>query len=259
MARSKEEQEKVNADTRAAADSSTLAAALDLLWNERPAPKRGPKPALTLEVIARAGIGLADADGLGAVTMQSVADALGYTKMALYRYIPGKDELVALMVDLGLGAPPPLAPGEKGWRPRLELWARRLSELFTAHPWTLEATIGARPLGPNEMAWLEQAVETLAGTGLPGAEKLDVAAILSGHVRATTQQSVGAHGRPEQAFEAIVGLVLGPHRDRYPALSAAYTEAAEGGQDQALEFGLDRILDGVEMHIAAARERPAAP
>jgi AcrR family transcriptional regulator len=249
MARSRDESENTG--------NGEVGAAMDLLWNQRPAPRRGPKPALTLADIARAGIALADADGLAAVTMQSVAAALGYTKMALYRYIPGKDELVALMIDRGLGSPPPLAPGTGGWRPRLELWARELFVLFAAHPWTLEATTGIRPLGPNELAWIEQAVEALAGTGLSGADMLDVAATLSGHVRAMAQQSVPGRGEPERAIGATIGLVIGAHRDRYPALAAAFADmAANGGQDQALEFGLARILDGVEQHIAAPRGRP---
>jgi AcrR family transcriptional regulator len=237
----------------AGAGGDALAAALGLLWDEHPAPRRGPKPALTLGAIAREGIRLADADGLAAVTMQGVAAALGYTKMALYRYVPGKDELVALMIDHGLGIPPPFDAGTEGWRAKLELWAVRLSVLFAAHPWALEATTGIRPLGPNELAWLEQAVEALAGTGMPGAEKFDVAATLAGHVRATTQQSVTANGEPERALEAVIGRVMGTHRDRYPALSAAFADmAARGGQDQALEFGLARILDGVGLHIAAS-------
>jgi AcrR family transcriptional regulator len=242
-------------DQNASASRATLAAALELLWDEHPVPRRGPKPALTIGAIAREGIRLADADGLAAVTMQSVAAALGYTKMALYRYVPGKDELVALMIDHGLGAPPPFTPEAEGWRSKLEVWALRLSALFTAHPWALEATTGIRPLGPNELAWLEQAVEALDGTGMPGAEKFDVAATLAGHVRATTQQSAAANGEPERALEAVIGRVLGVHRDRYPALCAAFADmAAKGGQDQALEFGLARILDGVDVHIAAARD-----
>lgn len=246
MVQSKDE----NAGTEAAG------AAMALLWNERLAPKRGPKPAFTLDDIARAGIAIADADGLAAVTMQSVAAALGYTKMALYRYIPGKDELVALMIDRGLGSPPPLAAGAEGWRPRLELWARELFVLFAAHPWTLEATTGIRPLGPNELAWLEQVVQALADTGLSGADKFDVAATLSGHVRAMAQQSAPGRGQPEQAIGAMIALVIGTHRDRYPALAAAFADmAANGGQDQALEFGLARILDGLELHIAASRGR----
>ena len=58
---------------------------------------------MSLEGIAQAGIEIADAEGIAAVTMERVADALGFTKMSLYRYVPGKNELVALMIDSALG------------------------------------------------------------------------------------------------------------------------------------------------------------
>jgi len=91
----------------AATDAAAAqAGAIALLWDRPATPRRGPKPALNLEAIAEAGIGVADADGLAAVTMQRVAAALGVTKMALYRYVPGKAELVALMIDMGLGEAP---------------------------------------------------------------------------------------------------------------------------------------------------------
>lgn len=72
---------------------------------------------MRLDAIAAAGIDIADRDGLSAVTMQRVAERLGVTKMALYRYVPGKVELVALMIDLGIGEPPRLATIAGGWRP----------------------------------------------------------------------------------------------------------------------------------------------
>src|SRR5436190_23908188 len=111
---------------------------LRLLWENRPPPKRGPMPTLRLDEITRAGIELADRDGLGALTMQRVAEAVGVTKMALYRYVPGKTELVALMVEGAVGAPPQAPPGD--WRARLEDWAQRLLERFARHPWALDAT-----------------------------------------------------------------------------------------------------------------------
>ncbi|GAB3759951.1 hypothetical protein [Microlunatus parietis] len=40
--------------------------------------------------------------------------------------------------------------------------------------------------------------------------------------------------------------ILSRHADRYPEASAAFAAAASsGGQDAALDFGLDRILDGL--------------
>ena len=223
-----------------------------LLWDRRVTPRRGPRPGLSLEAIAQAGIDIADADGLAAVTMQRVAAALGVTKMALYRYVPGKAELVALMTDLGIGEAPRFSDKAEDWRRRLDWWARQMFTRFWRHPWALETTVGARPLGPNELGWMEEAVAALAGTGLEGGEMLDVAATLAGHVRTIVQQRAAlADGRPEQAMEAAIASLLRDRQERFPALSAALSSAAEHrSQDKALGFGLARILDGVGLLIA---------
>lgn len=219
--------------------------AVALLWGEHTGPRRGPKPTLTLAAVTQAGIELADAEGLAAVTMQRVAEAVGVTKMALYRYVPGKDELFALMTDTGIGEPPALT-GD--WRQRLEQWAREMFDRFGRHPWALETTLGARTFGPNEIAWTEVAMAALAGTGLHGGEMLDVAVTVAGHVRALVQQ--GASGNSEQVVQSSLVDVLRGRADRFPALAAALASAAEHGSwDQALAFGLDRILDGVELLI----------
>jgi hypothetical protein len=55
----------------------------------------------------------------------------------------------------------------------------RLYERFSRHPWALEVTVGVGPIGPNEVAWLEEVAAALAGTALTGAETLDVAAAWS--------------------------------------------------------------------------------
>jgi AcrR family transcriptional regulator len=221
--------------------------AIPLLWRQRTAPKRGPRPTLSLDAIAAAGIDIADRDGLSAVTMQRVAERLGVTKMALYRYVPGKVELVALMIDLGIGEPPRLATIAGGWRPKLETWALRMFDRFAEHPWALEATIGARAIGPNELGWLEQAAAALTGTGLTGSEILDVAVTLVGHVRTIAQQAAMIGNNPEQAIDDAMLALLTGREDQFPALAAALADP--DGKNQALDFGLHRILDGVALLI----------
>jgi AcrR family transcriptional regulator len=222
--------------------------ALALLWGRQVPPTRGPRPTLTLDMIASAGIEIADVDGLAAVTMHRVAERLGVTKMALYRYVPGKAELVALMVDIGIGEAPRLEELPDGWRPKLDSWAHRLFERFFAHPWALEATVGARVVGPNELSWLEQATATLTGTGLSGSQILDVAGTLAGHVRTVAQQTAAmATSSPQQAMEDTFGAVLTGHEARFPALAAALADP--GGKDQGLDVGLQCILGGVGLLI----------
>lgn len=231
------------------------AGTVGLLWGPRPQPTRGPKPALSIERIAQAAIKVADADGLAAVSMQRVAGELGFTKMALYRYVPGKAELIALMVDTAAGEPPLLHGGSSDWRAQLGRWARGLLAVLQRHPWLLEATVGPRIMGPNELGWLERAVAALDGTGLDGGERMDAVVVIVGHVRTIAQQSRTAPGppqrKPEEQLGTVVAELLRTHGDRYPALTAALASASRhGSQDTALEFGLERIFDGLGVLIA---------
>jgi AcrR family transcriptional regulator len=220
----------------------------DFLWEGRAQPTRGPKPTLSLERIADTAIAIADVEGLGAVAMQRVAADLGFTKMSLYRYVPGKAELVALMVERAIGEPPSIDTTD--WRAGLKEWACHLLAAYLRHPWAIEAILGPRPLGPNELGWLECAVNILSGTGLIGSERLDAIAVLAGHVRSIAQQALVSR-QPEGDIAATIGERLRRHGDRFPALVATMTAAAaDGGQDQAFEFGLYRILDGLGILIA---------
>ena len=222
----------------------------ELLWGKEPARTRGPKPAITLTAIAEAGIAIADAEGLDAVSMQRVAGELPVTKMALYRYVPGKTELVAVMSDLAMGGPPD-RPGLP-WREALRTWALDLYDGFTRHPWLLQSTIGRRLLGPNELTWMERGVAALTGSGLSGGEQLDSILVITSHVRNIAQQSTTFPGHTtgltEEDMQRALAEILTTEADRVPHLTTAMRTSA-GSENQGLEFGLARILDGLELLI----------
>ncbi|MET7969652.1 TetR/AcrR family transcriptional regulator C-terminal domain-containing protein [Micromonospora sp. NPDC005305] len=225
----------------------------ELLWGAPTAPRRGPRPTLTLAAIARAGITIADADGLDGLTMQRVAESLDVTKMALYRYVPGRAELVALMLETAVGEPPP-PPAGADWRGQLDDWTRQLFDRFRRHPWAHAATVGPRLPGPHELAWLERVVAALAGTGLTGAEQLDVAVLLVGHARNLAQHAA-PDDAPHAGREAGFGMLIRGREDRFPALDAALRDTDPEATDAALDFGLARILDGIEALITARSTR----
>jgi AcrR family transcriptional regulator len=224
-----------------------------LLWGERAKPRRGPKPALDIDRIARTALRIADAEGLAAVSMQRVAGELDFTKMALYRYIAGKAELLAVMIDLAVGDPPDLGPVPGGWRPRLEEFARLLAAAWERHPWLPWATMGDRVMGPNEVGWIECAVGALDGTGLTGAEQLDAVFVLCGHIR-NTQSTATAGTQPWSSDKRVAPAmddVLGPNADRFPALAAAVAAAEDGAPgDNGRAFGLRCLLDGLASVVA---------
>jgi AcrR family transcriptional regulator len=225
----------------------------ELLWGLRERPSRGPKPTLDIGRIARAAMEIADTDGLAAVSMQRVAEALDVTKMALYRYVTGKAELIAVMIEAAIGEPPDLdgVPGD--WRSKIEQFGRDVSASWQRHPWLPWVTIGDRVMGPNEIGWIERAVATLEGTGLDGGERLDAVFILFGHLRNT--QSMGTAGTQPwttgKRVSPAMRELFRKHGDRYPALTAAVGSAVGSSRDNGREFGLQRILDGLQVHIAA--------
>jgi AcrR family transcriptional regulator len=221
----------------------------DLLWG-RQQPSRGPKPAVTLAGIAEAAIRIADAEGLDAVSMQRVADDLPVTKMALYRYVPGKTELVAVMSDLAVGPPP--EHDDRPWREALKTWSLELYTAFARHPWLLQSTIGRRLLGPNELAWMDRGIASLRDSGLNGGEQFDSILVLTSHVRNLAQQTITT-GLTEDHINQALGEILTTEAARFPNLAAAMQTAA-GSENQGLEFGLDRILDGLELLISARKD-----
>jgi AcrR family transcriptional regulator len=230
----------------------------ELLWGSPDRPKRGPKPALSLEQIVATAISMADADGLAALSMQRLAEDLGFTKMSLYRYTPGKAELTALMLDAALGPAPDLSEIDGGWRAALHEWALRMWAGLRRHPWVVDVAVGPRVMGPNEMAWLETGLAALSGTGLTGGERLDSVVLITGHVRSLAQQTTAPGAEtdtPEKALNAIMTGILTDNAERYPEAAAAFASASSSsGQDDALEFGLARIFDGLAALVAERAE-----
>jgi AcrR family transcriptional regulator len=191
---------------------------LAVLWRPAPVGRRGPRPGLTLAGIADAAIALADADGLAAVSMARVAERLGVTTMALYRYVSSKDDLLAVMLDAALAeavagagdaGPGDAGPGDAGpggtpaWRAALERWCADQLDLARRHPWAVQTPAAAALPGPARVAFLERGLRALDGTPLSWPEKTAVVGRLSLHVLAEGQV-VAAEAQAARAAEAEV-------------------------------------------------------
>lgn len=239
-----------------ASGGDAQAGIIELLWGRRQLGARGPKPTLTLDRIAHAAVDIADAEGLSGVSMQRVAELLDVTKMALYRYVASKAELLAIMIEHAVEEPPELERVLVGWRPRLQAYARTMWAVWDRHPWLPGATTGDRAMGPREFAWTESALSALAGTGLSSRERLDAVVLLSGHIRNT--RAAGVAGTQPWTGEGQVRL-LREHGDRFPNVMSTVLMADGSPQirvDEARELGLQCILDGLGLLIA--QRSPAA-
>jgi AcrR family transcriptional regulator len=219
----------------------------------RPTPpprRRGPRPRYAREDVVRAGVAIADAVGLEAVTFRAIATRLGTGAMSLYNYIPDKQALVFAMAEL-ITAELTLPEPTGDWRADLHVVAGRQRDLALRHPWMIEAVSHLQPLGPATLDFLEFALSALEPTGLSARDRLEAIALVNGFVlnvvRAELESRAAAADPQRQTAQyAMLPELLAT--GRYPRFAAAM---AEGGQpetwDAAVHFDrlLDRVLDGL--------------
>lgn len=247
------------------AEHEAMARSLELLWGERSAPSRGPRPKMSVEKIVATAVAVADAEGLGALSMQRVAAELGYTTMSLYRYVPAKEQLIDLMADHAIGQPPSVDEEDGDWRAAVSGWAHAMWRVYHRHPWLLKVQVDRPPVGPNQLAWLECGLRSLAGLGFEGYERISVVTFVFAAVQGLAKVSVDqqpmvsvAQGPVANAYAAALGRYVTP--ERYPELAGIMAGGAfevpeeEAGANEILpdlEFGLTHLLNGVEAFVQA--------
>ena len=235
----------------------------ELLWEDRSRATRGPKASVTPDEVVQAAMQIADREGLAALTMQAVSASLGLTTMAVYRYFPSKEALYDAIVDAGMGQPPrpPLPRGN--WRAELAQWAHAKRSMLISRPWLAELPFVAAPHGPNWLSWLEAVVDSLSGTSLTGEEKGQMLSILDGYTRGASDTAISlararTAGISEQEWAAAVGADLGraigdPRFPAFAALLTGPTDPHNRTMEESFDFGLQIILDGIEIYINRIR------
>jgi AcrR family transcriptional regulator len=246
------------------ASTGDPARSLALLWRTQDRPGRS---GLSVDRIVAAAIEVADADGLPALSMRRVAEKLGVGTMSLYTHVPSKAELIDLMLDRVHGETArPQDPGpdgaDGGWRARLELVARENWALYHRHPWLLQVTMVRPVLGPHITAKYEHELRAIDGIGLTDLEMDLVLTLVAGHVEGAARRSLEAAqaeqltGVSDEQWWRARAPILGRLVDysQYPIASRVGSAAGEAynsayDADAAFEFGLQRVLDGIEALI----------
>ncbi|MFF5234796.1 TetR/AcrR family transcriptional regulator [Dactylosporangium sp. NPDC000521] len=238
---------------------------IELLWGTATPSRRGPKAKFTVADVTAAAIGLADAEGLTAVSMRRVAEQLGVTAMSLYTYVPSKAELLDVMVDTVSAEAVRPAFTAAGWRERLVEIASSNWLLYRRHPWLLQVATSRPVLGPNVIAKYDFELRAFESCTVPDVDAdLLLGLVLNyvaGAVRAAVQADQAEQGTgmsEEQWWEAyapLLGEVLDPAR--FPTAArvgqAAGEEYGAGDPVRAYSFGLERVLDGIETHLGRLR------
>ncbi|MEW9533514.1 TetR/AcrR family transcriptional regulator [Microbispora sp. NPDC049125] len=211
-----------------------------------------PRSALTREAIVTAGLAIADAEGLDAVSIRRVAAELGARTMSLYTHIGSKEDLLDLMADEA--AAEVLVPGELpgDWREALTVIARREREAVRRHPWMIELVSRRSVVGPNMLRHVEQTMSALSGLDLPIEGKFHVIAAVndysSGFVLREARERMAP--RRDGWTDAERDAFMRPYLQRlidtgeFPNLAPLMKDGIPSTDDN-FERGLRWLLDGI--------------
>jgi len=241
--------------------SGDPARSMALLWRRRDLAGAVGRSGISVDRIIAAAIEVADAEGLPALSMRRVAEQLGVGTMSLYTYVPGKAELIDVMLDSIVDETERPATVKGGWRSWLELVARENWRLLRRHPWVLQMSTGRPPMGPGIIAKYDYELRAVDGIGLSEVEMDAVLTLVLGYVGGAARGAAEQTQAEERTGVSLdewwfsVSPLLEKVYDerRYPVASRVGSVAGGSSYDTdaTFEFGLQRVLDGIQAYVEA--------
>lgn len=250
---------------------------LRLVWRHQVGEEtgaRGPRKKWSVDEVVDTAIEDADTIGVEGLSMRRIAEKLHTSAASLYTYIPGRDELLGLMIDQVMGrvdlpsfsgaAIDPEVVGD-----RLRVISRLAWDEIHRHPWLLAAQRHRPLIGPNISRRYEWQLSALDGCGLDDVSMDHTVALVESHAVASAAASVNArelarmsgHSDAEwwQVNEPVLSQVM--QGDEFPVSGRVGTAVGEKYQaitDPAAvyEYGLEVILDGVRTRLGGASGAP---
>ena len=218
-------------------------------------PVAEPRTPLSRERVLETAIRLADAGDIDSISMRKLAQALGVEAMTLYYYVERKDDLLSAIVDRVVGEFE-LPSADLGWKPAIRRTAISAYEALVRHPWAASLLLSGTEVSLARLRYMDAILGTLRRAGF-SAEMTDHAYhALDSHIMGFTLWLTGMDLGTDEEFRATATTFLDslPRAD-LPHL-AEHIEQHLKPRDPASEgefaFGLDLILDGLELILARA-------
>ena len=233
-----------------------------LLWDPPVnRPSRGPRPRIGLDDLITAGIAIADAEGLTHLSMRKVATRLGVGAMSLYTYVPGRDELLELLVNRVHGELR-LPALDLPWRTSVEHQVAERWRMYERHPWLLDLNMARMPVGPHVLDADEALYAAVSRAGLRGADIVSTTNLIIwqmlGAARSQILESDETRrtGTSAEAYWDSRASFWDTYfsSERYPTMAAIWESGGfDDEQAHAFDRLLGRLLDGLESTLAARR------
>ena len=212
-----------------------------------PKPVNAGRDPLSRERVLRGAIAVADAGGLAALTIRSLADELRVKPMSVYYYVANKEEILDGIIDLVFGEIELPAPGGE-WRSEMRRRAVSARDVLRRHPWAIGLMESRRTPGPATLRHHDTVIGALRAAGFSVAATAHAYALLDSYIYGFALQEVALPVGPEALTDVTESIMQQFSPEDYPHLAEMATELIlQPGYDRAHEFdfGLTTILDGL--------------
>ncbi|WP_083733537.1 TetR/AcrR family transcriptional regulator C-terminal domain-containing protein [Actinomadura sp. CNU-125] len=237
------------------------------IWMRPERPARGPRPAYSRAQITEAAIRVADAEGIEAATMRRIAAEIGAGAMSLYRYVPGRDDLIELVADRLMGEIDMEGVPSGDWRADLTRYADGLRGMWLRHPWIARVNRSLPGFGPNQLRLIERVMAVLV-PHVSIDEALSLLSILSGYIESAVREEVAQADEARRSGLTAAKWMArnSPYIQRlveggeYPMFTKIVLEARQphlSPGDQ-FRYGLERVLDCIAAPLSSPVESTPA-
>ncbi len=215
----------------------------------RTIPRAEPRNRLTRERVLRAAIARADAGGLEALSMRTLAEVLGVAPMALYRHVANRDDLVDGMVDI-VFSEIDLPSSGQDWRAAMRQRAISVRDVLSHHRWAIGLMESRANPGPANLRHHDAVIGSLRAAGFDMAMVAHAYSLLDGYIYGFALTTMNLPFESGDDVAEMAQTMLEPFPvNEYPDLTAFISDhAMKPGYDfgDEFEYGLDVILDGLE-------------
>ncbi len=221
-----------------------------MLWFSPPEATEPRRPTLTRQRVVTEALILIAEDGVPALTMRTLAARLGVVPGALYRHVPGKEQLQDLVLDGVLAEVDREVDRALPWAEQIMVLARRLRAVLAAHPGVAGLLATRDPLGPHSLALAEAFLRPPHAAGLSHDQAGQAFFLVVGYTLGFEISNTDTSANQQRVRDPASRLRLHQFlrslpQDRFPTLVALGPQVWLDNRDERFATGLEVLVDGL--------------
>jgi len=220
--------------------------------------KTQTRPALTREAIVETALAVGDRDGIDAISLRGIANELGVTPMALYRYVESKELLLEAVAELTYSEVELPDPAQSDWWAGISSIAHSFRRVLLSHPATAAIITTRSAEGPSALRILECILALLRKAGFELGDAVRVQGALVRFLislvsfEASLLPELGEEERVQKARRTRFELESLPSAEFANLIEAAPFLATPFEPEATFEFALTLLRGGIEAQLARA-------